>query len=94
MSPFNGGERPPGTPALCPSAVPVNLGDSWMDKKALKAILGTPREMTLDDIDSTVADFVHAAKIVQLAGFSGVQLHGAVRCPTRISAHSDLHRLI
>ncbi|KAL8286164.1 hypothetical protein RQP46_004652 [Phenoliferia psychrophenolica] len=77
MSPFNAGNRAPGTPALCPSAVPVNLGTRWLDKKALKVILGTPKAMTIEEIDSAVADFVHAAKISQAAGFAGIQLHGA-----------------
>ncbi len=35
-----------------------------------------PREMTLDDIESTVADFAAAAARVKAAGFDGVEIHG------------------
>ncbi len=34
-------------------------------------------EMTLQDIENTIADFIRAAKQAQDAGFDGVQLHGA-----------------
>jgi N-ethylmaleimide reductase len=36
-----------------------------------------PREMTLDDIDFTVADYRQAAKNAREAGFDGVEIHGA-----------------
>ena len=37
----------------------------------------TPREMTKEDIQSTVEDFVQAAKNAMDAGFDGVEIHGA-----------------
>ncbi|HZG03033.1 MAG TPA: alkene reductase [Streptomyces sp.] len=37
----------------------------------------TPREMTLDDIATTVEDFVSSANLAVEAGFDGVELHGA-----------------
>ncbi|QDQ16591.1 alkene reductase [Streptomyces spectabilis] len=37
----------------------------------------TPREMTLDDIRATVADFATAARNAVQAGFDGVELHAA-----------------
>jgi N-ethylmaleimide reductase len=37
---------------------------------------GVPRAMTIDDIKKTIADFRHAAKIAQDAGFDGVQIQG------------------
>nr|WP_319554530.1 alkene reductase [uncultured Vibrio sp.] len=37
----------------------------------------TPREMTLQDIESTIADFVQAAKNAVEAGFDGVEVHAA-----------------
>ncbi|MEV2278343.1 alkene reductase [Nocardiopsis sp. NPDC049922] len=37
----------------------------------------TPREMTLEDIAQTIEDFVGAARYAVLAGFDGVELHGA-----------------
>lgn len=36
-----------------------------------------PRAMTLDDIESTIDDFVQGAKNAIKAGFDGVELHGA-----------------
>ncbi|MCC9651053.1 alkene reductase [Vibrio sp. MA64] len=36
-----------------------------------------PREMTLQDIESTIADFVQAAKNSVEAGFDGVEIHAA-----------------
>lgn len=47
------------------------------DIKALNAVLGTPREATLDDIDAVVAAWVHGAVLAREAGFAGCQLHGA-----------------
>jgi 2,4-dienoyl-CoA reductase-like NADH-dependent reductase (Old Yellow Enzyme family) len=37
----------------------------------------TPRELTANDIDGIIEDFVAAAGRLQKAGFDGVQLHGA-----------------
>jgi len=36
-----------------------------------------PRTMTLDDIKTTISDFVQGAKNAMEAGFDGVELHGA-----------------
>lgn len=33
-----------------------------------------PKEMTLDDIQDTIADFVHSSKCAIEAGFDGVEL--------------------
>ncbi|KAI9875447.1 MAG: hypothetical protein M1830_008461 [Pleopsidium flavum] len=77
MSPAGAGNRPADMPALCPSSVPVKLGDSWLDKMALDKVLGTPRAMETEDIDAVVADFVRGARVAKEAGFAGCQLHGA-----------------
>ncbi len=77
MSPAGAGMRPQGTPALCPSAVPVKLGDTWLDKIALDKILGIPKAVTIEEIDAAVADFVRGAVVAKEAGFAGAQLHGA-----------------
>lgn len=37
----------------------------------------TPRALTKDEIQATVADFVNAAKNAVAAGFDGVEIHGA-----------------
>jgi len=49
------------------------------DEKALDKVLGTPREMTLVDIDAVVVAWVHGAVTTKEAGFAGCQLHGAHR---------------
>jgi len=45
--------------------------------QALDKVLGTPREMTVEDIDAVVADWVRGAQVAKTSGFKGVQLHGA-----------------
>lgn len=37
----------------------------------------TPRALTLDEIETLKADYVHAAKQAKMAGFDGVELHAA-----------------
>lgn len=77
MSPAGAGNRPANMPALCPSSVPVKLGDTWLDKLALDKILGIPKTMTLSEIDDAVENFVRGAQVAKEAGFAGIQLHGA-----------------
>lgn len=77
MSPAGAGIRPAGMAPLCPSAVPVALGDSWLDKLALEKVLGTPKAMSVEEIDEVVAMFVRGAVVARDAGFAGCQLHGA-----------------
>lgn len=64
-------------PALCPSSVPVELGDKWFDKMAIQAVLGTPKAMTLQEINEAVADWKRGADVAAILGFKGIQLHGA-----------------
>lgn len=63
--------------ALCPSEVPVKLGETWLDKLALEKVLGTPKAMTLAEIDEVVESFVRGAVVARDAGFAGCQLHAA-----------------
>lgn len=77
MSPAGAGNRPHDMPALCPSSVPVKMGDTWLDKLALDKLLGTPKEMSLEDIDEAVENFTRGAVVARDAGFAGCQLHGA-----------------
>lgn len=77
MSPAGAGARPSDMQTLCPSSVPVVLGDTWLDKMALNALLGTPQAMTLSQIDEVVEDWKRGARVAAAAGFKGVQLHGA-----------------
>ncbi|TID21854.1 nadh:flavin oxidoreductase nadh oxidase [Venturia nashicola] len=77
MSPVGAGNRPKDMPTLCPSSVSVTMGTSWLDKAAVNTLLGTPKAMTVEEIDEVVGMFVHGANVAIAAGFSGVQVHGA-----------------
>ncbi len=67
--------------AVAPSAVPSYIF----------GVLGTPREMTLDDIQETIAAFGAAARRAKTAGFDGVEVHGAhgYLLMQFLSAHSN-----
>ncbi|KAJ0361268.1 hypothetical protein COL26b_013776 [Colletotrichum chrysophilum] len=62
---------------IAPSAVPMNLGDSFGPNLLNKLVFGTPREMTAEEIRDVINRFAGAARIVADAGFAGVELHGA-----------------
>jgi 2,4-dienoyl-CoA reductase-like NADH-dependent reductase (Old Yellow Enzyme family) len=79
MSPAGAGNRLADMPALCPSSLPVKIGmgEGWLDKLALDKLLGTPKAMTLEEIDEVVEMFLNGARVAKEAGFAGVQIHGA-----------------
>jgi 2,4-dienoyl-CoA reductase-like NADH-dependent reductase (Old Yellow Enzyme family) len=54
---------------VSPSAIPF--------RKDMQAFFPTPRELTATEINDLIQRFATAAAIVQKAGFSGVQIHGA-----------------
>ena len=54
---------------VAPSAIPF--------RKEMQAFFPTPRELTGTEIEDIVQRFATAARVVQQAGFSGVQIHGA-----------------
>lgn len=76
MSPAGAGIRPAGMRPLCPSEVPVNMGDGWMDKFMVEKALGTPKAMSLQEIDEVVEMFKNGALVSKEAGFAGIQIHG------------------
>ncbi|MFX1275293.1 MAG: FAD-dependent oxidoreductase [Promethearchaeota archaeon] len=67
--------------AMAPSAVP----------SFVFGFLGSPREMTLEDIQETIISFGAAAKRAVAAGFDAVELHGAhgYLLMQFLSAHSN-----
>jgi len=77
MSPAGAGNRQSDMPALCPSSVPVDFGDKWLEKLAIQSLLGTPKAMDLPEIDQAVEDWKRGARVAKAAGFQGIQLHGA-----------------
>lgn len=64
-----------GTAILAPSAIKA-AGQMWTDAQQLQDY-PIPKEMTAEDIITTKAEFVLAAKNAMEARFDGVELHGA-----------------
>jgi len=77
QSPAGLGNRSFFSKTIAPSAVKMNFGPSLIEKLAVSILFGTPREMTVEEINGVVDQFVEAAKQVYEAGFKGVELHGA-----------------
>ena len=53
----------------------TSLRDS--DNQAIRADATPPRPASLDEIQQVIADFAHATKCAQEAGFDGIEIHGA-----------------
>src|SRR4030095_9928114 len=53
--------------------------DRILAPSAIKSPINThvPREMTLEEIESSLSDFVHAAELAREAGYDGVELMGS-----------------
>ncbi|RYY53724.1 MAG: alkene reductase [Chitinophagaceae bacterium] len=64
-----------GAEIVAPSAIQAKA-DVWTDTLG-QQVSESPREMTQADITATIAEFVSAAKNAILAGFDGIELHGA-----------------
>ncbi|KAH8152949.1 uncharacterized protein LAJ45_03176 [Morchella importuna] len=77
QSPFGAGTSGFFTKNLAPSAVGLDMKGGFLTKVAQALLFGTPKEMTLKDIDEVVEMFVNGARMSYLAGFKGVQLHAA-----------------
>jgi N-ethylmaleimide reductase len=65
--------QPPGAEIVAPSAIAMK-GTRWTDQHG-ETPTPTPREMTIDDIKSVVAQFGAASKNAVAAGFDGIELH-------------------
>jgi N-ethylmaleimide reductase len=71
-----------GLQPIAPSAITaqqtnVYIFDGAPNGDATFVPVDEPREMTKDDIDNVIAEFVHGAKNAIEAGFDGVEIHGA-----------------
>jgi N-ethylmaleimide reductase len=66
---------PAGARVVGPSAVAA-AGEMYTDAEGPKAH-PVPHEMTEADIKAAIGEYVHAAKNARVAGFDGVELHGA-----------------
>ncbi len=65
----------PGTRILAPSALAAP-GEMWTDSEGMQPY-PVPCQMSVADIQSTIAEYVQGAKNAIEAGFDGVELHGA-----------------
>ncbi|TVY37004.1 NADH-dependent flavin oxidoreductase, partial [Lachnellula occidentalis] len=63
--------------AIAPSPVKLNFGSSILERLAAALLFGTPHEMTVEEINEVVDQFVEAARQSFEAGFKGIELHGA-----------------
>lgn len=67
---------PEGARIIAPSAIAA-AGEMYTDANGMQP-LPVPTEMTKADIADVIAEYVNAAKLaVEVAGFDGVELHGA-----------------
>ncbi|KXG54656.1 Aldolase-type TIM barrel [Penicillium griseofulvum] len=62
---------------LAPSAVPMKVGDSYLESLIGCLVWSKPKEMTTQDIERVIRQFVDTARLMADAGFSGIELHGA-----------------
>ncbi len=67
---------PAGAEVLAPSAVQLTEGQMWTDANGMQPY-PMPKEMTTEDIEATIEEYVTASKNAIAAGFDGVELHGA-----------------
>ena len=58
------------------SSAEMLKGEMWTDQKQLQPY-PVPQEMSYDDIQNTIGEFINSAKLAIEAGFDGVELHGA-----------------
>ena len=64
-----------GATLLAPSAISANA-DMWTDSQGMQKT-DLPKEMTMEEIEQTIEEFVVASQNAIKAGFDGVELHGA-----------------
>lgn len=67
---------PSGAEVLAPSSVKLEATQMWVDGKGTLEV-PLPKEMTRQDVLNSIDEFVQAAKNAVLAGFDGVEIHGA-----------------
>ncbi|KAL4938185.1 hypothetical protein BDV06DRAFT_60960 [Aspergillus oleicola] len=62
---------------LAPSAIPLDMGDGFIQRWLGWFVFPPPREMGQKDIDAVTRQFVDTARLMADAGFAGIELHGA-----------------
>ncbi|MEN6669781.1 alkene reductase [Psychrobacter sp. B38] len=71
--------QPDGKAPISASDVDVGIRTSLRDSdnQSIRVDATPPRPATLEEIKQVIADFAHATKCAQEAGFDGVEIHGA-----------------
>lgn len=77
QSPMGAGSRGLFSKTLAPSPVALQLGPGLLAKLASAVVFGTPKEMTVADIEDVVRRFAETARISAEAGFDGVEIQYA-----------------
>ncbi|VTO88035.1 unnamed protein product [Fusarium graminearum] len=77
QSPLGAGTKSYMAKNLAPSAVPLNIGDDIISKIISTVVFGTPKEMSVAEIEDVVQRFAKTACIASEAGFDGVEIHAA-----------------
>lgn len=66
-----------GLATISASAVPVQLVDTWIEKRAVKKIFGEVRAANEEDIELVKHQFLNGAMVAKASGFAGIQIHAA-----------------
>jgi 2,4-dienoyl-CoA reductase-like NADH-dependent reductase (Old Yellow Enzyme family) len=77
QSPLGAGTKGFWDKSLAPSAIGLNMGENLIARMASGLLFGTPKEMTIGDINDVVRRFAEAAKFCAEVGFAGIELHAA-----------------
>lgn len=64
-------------PTIAPSAIPLTIGNNFLDSVITSLAFPRPREMTQKDINTVIRLFVDSARFIAESGFSGIELHAA-----------------
>lgn len=84
---------------MAPSAIRLggkgSIVEGFWARLLYRFIFADPREMTLEDIDRVVDQFIHGARVAAESGFDGIQLHAShgcwcILCHTCIRSDPDI----
>ncbi|KAI0322922.1 hypothetical protein OF83DRAFT_273939 [Amylostereum chailletii] len=83
QSPLLLGGRLPFVPASAPSPIPLGRqshNEGWLARSFYRLMFQTPRQMSPEDIETTIEDFMRGATAALASGFDGVELHASHGC--------------
>lgn len=66
-----------GKGTVAPSAIPMDFGTGLAPRLLNSLVFGTPRAMTIAEIQTVIRNFANAARLMAVAGFAGIELHAA-----------------